>query len=74
VESISKVLRRREKAEEKTQEMTDVQLTRQNVRKKIRKLRSAAAAWPDWIGTRVFQEQEKQVIDGLAMIFSEVLW
>lgn len=43
VESISKVLRRREKVEEKREEMTDVQLTRQNVRKKIRKLRERSS-------------------------------
>jgi hypothetical protein len=39
------------------------------VRKKIQKLRPAAAAGPDEIGPRLLQELEQEVADGLALIY-----
>ncbi len=44
---------------------------RPKVRTKIRKLRAAAAAGPGGIGPGVLQDLENEIIDCLALVFSE---
>jgi hypothetical protein len=52
-----------------TEEMRGVRFTQAKVRKKIQKLRTAAAAGPDGIGPRILQELENELVDGLTIVF-----
>jgi hypothetical protein len=49
----------------------DITITSNKVRKKIQKLRPAAAAGPDGIGPRILQELEQEVVEGLTLIFKK---
>ncbi len=51
------------------EEMRGVRLTHVKVRKKIQKLRTAAAADPDGVGLRILQELENEIVDGLTIVF-----
>jgi hypothetical protein len=53
------------------EEMKDVQLTREKVRRKIQKLRSDAVAGPDGIGPRLLQELLEEVVGGLSLTFQK---
>jgi hypothetical protein len=51
-----------------TDNLENITFTAWKVRKKIQKLRPAAAAGPDEIGPRLLQELEQEVAEGLALI------
>jgi hypothetical protein len=53
----------------RTEKLENVQITKWQLRKKIRKLRPASAAGPDGIGPRLLQELESELVEGLVLIF-----
>jgi hypothetical protein len=52
-----------------TDNLENISFTAWKVRKKIQKLRPAAAAGPDEIGPRLLQELEQEVAEGLTLIY-----
>jgi hypothetical protein len=52
-----------------TDNLESISFTAWKVRKKIQKLRPAAAAGPDEIGPRLLQELEQEVAEGLTLIY-----
>jgi hypothetical protein len=52
-----------------TDNLENITFTAWKVRKKIQKLRPAAAAGPDEIGPRLLQELKQEVAEGLALIY-----
>jgi len=54
---------------ETTSRLDDIVITEWMVRKKIRKLRRAAAPGPDGIGPRLLQELEDEIVGCITLIF-----
>jgi len=54
-----------------TDTLENITFTAWKVRKKIQKLRPAAAAGPDEIGPRILQELEQEVAEGLTLIYKK---